>query len=411
MPLPGFMVQQNLMLFRELVSCGAEIYSWVYDAEGQLLETNCEGEAFNIIFERTGCHAYAVAHAAQSTAPLILGARLGIIWCAAIEPLEDTCHIHVLGPVLNTDISYQLINQLIDDASGDRDVDLDPQWRDSFIRRIQALPVLNAVLLNQYALQLHYCLTGEKLDRGDIIFQQSEAIATPEQPVSAPRDRHQTYMAELALLRCVREGDLNFHRALSRASTVSSGVRVRTEQPMMQVYISIASFTNLCVRAAIEGGLSPDTAYTVGDTYIQNMLACKTVAEAGALNHAMYEDFVRRVHKIRTNPTLSPAIRSCREYIELHTDEPLSLAFLAQKMGYSESYLSRRFKKETGIGVSNYIHFSRIERARTLLITTDLTISEIAAQLQYCSSTHFSAAFRKVTGMLPQKYRKEHQVF
>ena len=395
--------KQKLAFFRELLGCDVPIYSWTYGRQGDLIETNCEALVFHTIFAHTGCLDYAVRHAQVRTMPLILGAPLGMMWCAAIETQENGPVIHVLGPVLNNAMPLRAI----EDSARALNVDL--SWRSGFVEHIQSLPVINAVLLNQYVLQLHYCVTGEKLTRSEILYQQSELTVTAEKISQTPPDRYQTYMAEQALLRCVREGDLNYRAALARASSMSTGVRVTSDQPMMQVYISVATFIGMCVRAAIEGGLSPDTAYTVGDNYIQSMLTCKSVAETGALNHTMYEDFIRRVHRARTNPALSRPIQTCQEYIEMHPEEPLTLAVLAHQTGYSESYLCRRFKQETGVGVSNYIRFARIERARSLLTDTDLTVAEIAARLHFCSASHFSDTFRKVAGMLPQQYRRQHR--
>ena len=97
------------------------------------------------------------------------------------------------------------------------------------------------------------------------------------------------------------------------------------------------------------------------------------------------------------------------DYIALHTEDDLSLGILAEKVGYTDSYLSRRFKAETGDNLRDYIQFARIERAKLLLETTTTPIAEIAEQLHYCSTTYFGSRFREVTGVLPSAYRKEKQ--
>lgn len=50
----------------------------------------------------------------------------------------------------------------------------------------------------------------------------------------------------------------------------------------------------------------------------------------------------------------------------------------------------------------------RVERAKLLLTSTDLSVGEIAERLRFSSSSHFSDTFRRLTGMLPQAYRQEH---
>ncbi len=207
----------------------------------------------------------------------------------------------------------------------------------------------------------------------------------------------------------MRLGNLDYTAALERSQSISHGVRISTGDPLFQGILSAVTFTSLCTRAAIEGGLSPDTAYALGDSYIQSLSACTRLTDARALNHAMYEDFIRRVHKLRTNPDYSRQVRSCIDYIELHLTEKLSLRRLAQRVGYTEYYLSRKFKEETGSSVSAHIRYARIERAKTLLISSDLPVSEIAEQLQFCSASYFSEKFAEVTGMLPNRYRREKQ--
>ena len=98
------------------------------------------------------------------------------------------------------------------------------------------------------------------------------------------------------------------------------------------------------IFAAIESGLTPDTAYTVGDSYIQSLTECKTIADVRTVNHSMYEDFIQRVHRQRYNPQYSRQIQSCAAYIEAHLDEKLTLEQLSRQVGYSEYHLSRKFK-------------------------------------------------------------------
>lgn len=70
-------------------------------------------------------------------------------------------------------------------------------------------------------------------------------------------------MAEQALLRNIREGDLNYQNDLAWAGQLSQGVQIFPDTP-----ITRAVFISLCTRAAIQGGLSPEVAYSIGDGYV-----------------------------------------------------------------------------------------------------------------------------------------------
>ena len=141
------------------------------------------------------------------------------------------------------------------------------------------------------------------------------------------------------------------------------------------------------------------------------MRQCRSFSELTSLNLTMYEDFIFRVRKHRTNPAVSSQIKRCRDYIELHAGEELKLAELAKHIGYSEYYLSRKFKKEMGVSIGTYIKYVRVEHSKMMLVSSSQPIAQIAEKLHFASSSHFSEAFREVTGKTPQQYRRNNQIY
>ena len=77
----------------------------------------------------------------------------------------------------------------------------------------------------------------------------------------------------------------------------------------------------------------------------------------------------------------------------------------AKAMGYSADYLSDLLKKETGKNTREHIHYFLIERAKTRLLGSTDSISEIAYSLGFEHPQHFAKLFRDKTGMSPGKYR------
>lgn len=393
---------KNLELLRELLTCGSQIYSWTYSRSGELLGTNCTQRVLDVVLETTGCKDYMLRYGEKNAAPLILSAPLGVMWCAAFQKKEEALdQIHLIGPVFNTEISLLEIDRAIQRH------DIPMNWRSEFKELLQNLPVVSSMLFFQYALMLHYCVTGEKLTRGDIQLQDAPVVTEGRTP--APKDRHKTWMTERALLRNVREGDLHYQEDLDRAGQLSGGVQIFTGSPMTQVIVTEAVFISLCVRAAIDGGLSPEVAYSLGDSYIQSLFGCKRISDLYITGHTMYEDFIQRVHKLRAGPAHSQQIITCRDYIELHPEEKLPLTELAQRVGYSPQHLSRKFKEEMGVGISDYIRFVRVEQAKSMLAYTEESIRDIAKKYRFASSSYFAEQFRNITGMLPQQYREKHR--
>ena len=166
-------------------------------------------------------------------------------------------------------------------------------------------------------------------------------------------------------------------------------------------------FCSIVCRAAMEGGLSPEEAYSLGDAYIQNAENANTMDELTAISVMMYDDFIRRVHRCRSDPARSEAVQKCCDYIEMNLGEKIRASDLAALAGYSEYYITRKFKEETGYFINDYIKFARMERAKLLLQSTDLSILEIAGQLGFATRSYFSQAFREITGMTPTQFREQ----
>lgn len=401
----GMEISRNLALFKELIQCNYPLYFWEYDSHGQLIDTNCPELAMNTVFVNTGCMDYMLEYGLEHSLPVILSAKAGLMWGAVYSRREEMLErAYILGPVFNTEMSFSDLER---NLLGKQ---IPLVWKEGLMKSLRSLPVVSTINFLQYAVMLHYCVTGERVSNSSLHFQGNfSADGETGGLQETKRDRHATYAAEQALLRMVREGDKNYASAIGRATTISTGVGIHVKDPLRHAKTSGTVFTSLCVRAAIEGGLSPESAYSRGDAYLESIEACTTVSEVTAINHAMYDDFIECVHKLRVNPDLSPAIQSCIDYIELHTDEKLLLEHLAERLGYTKYYLSRRFREETGEGINDYIKYARMERAKLLLSTTNLPVQKITEQLCFCSRSHFSQVFLEVVGQTPVEYRKQHQ--
>ena len=396
-------VLQNMMLFSELIQCGGNIYTWCYDADGKLLKSNCPEEAFlSGAFDLFGCKQRMLDYAKEHTTPVGLGTALGMIWAASFEKDGGTLkRAWVIGPVFYQDVSMRGIEQGLQYYS---QMETSVAWTMQLYELIKKVPVLQSTILSRYTLMLHYCLTGERLELPDLY---NEALPIGHTADRDPgHDRHKVWMAEQGLLQMVRTGDLNYKQALSTSMGISAGVPIHTDDALRQSKTSIIVFTSLVCRAAIEGGLSPEEAYALGDNYIQAAESAKTLSDLNSLPVMMYDDFIQRVHKCRTNPKLSVQVQKCVDYIEMNLDKKIRAADLAVLVGYTEYYLTHKFKEETGLSVTDYIKFAKIERAKVLLKSTDQTVQDIAASLCFSTRNYFSRIFQEVTGMTPMEYRE-----
>lgn len=80
--------------------------------------------------------------------------------------------------------------------------------------------------------------------------------------------------------------------------------------------------------------------------------------------------------------------------------------YLAEKLGYSYTYLSSLFSEVTYTSIENFVILKRIDRAKTLILEDKLTLTEIAHTLGYSSVAHLSSQFKKTTGLTPTIFQK-----
>lgn len=79
---------------------------------------------------------------------------------------------------------------------------------------------------------------------------------------------------------------------------------------------------------------------------------------------------------------------------------------LSQHLHHDYSYLSNLFSEVEGITIEQYILHQKIEKVKELLLYNELSLSQIALQLNYSSTAHLSAQFKKITGLTPSKFKQ-----
>lgn len=135
---------------------------------------------------------------------------------------------------------------------------------------------------------------------------------------------------------------------------------------------------------------------------IETMLArCKTLEQL----ETVLEHFFRSIAP-DVSPVCGTRTERIRRYIlENYDNCELSIDLLCQCFGYSSSYLSHLYKQEQGENVVDTITTARVQRAKQLLTSTDLSITAVAEQVGYNSAWTLTRAFRRRDGITPAQYR------
>lgn len=103
------------------------------------------------------------------------------------------------------------------------------------------------------------------------------------------------------------------------------------------------------------------------------------------------------------------AARAVRYIIQLCERPDLPVEDIVRVSGVSRRRLEVLFREHLGSGIAEYVHHRRIEAAKDLLINTDRRVGDVAARCGFNNFSHFSARFRKATGLSPSAWRKEHR--
>lgn len=125
-------------------------------------------------------------------------------------------------------------------------------------------------------------------------------------------------------------------------------------------------------------------------------------------NMSVFFGLLKEHNYIKTSsyPVTNDICRDIMDYITHNYAEDITSSSAAMEFNISKSYFCRIFKQNFGQSFQNYVNMYRTEKAKVMLKTTNLPISEIALQVGFNSFSFFSKTFREYSGVTPSEYRK-----
>lgn len=397
-------IGNRIQFFTELLHCNGKMYISKYNSLGTLIETNASNMIYDTILRSSKLLDEAITFAKESQKPLILTSKYGMMWAVVFQ--KDDVHqmllLHTLGPIFSTTLSDDTINNI------QRNHNISEKWKPKFINYLKAVPVVTATEFFKYTLMLHYSVSNEYLKPSDISFSTShnDNVSFNKQNSINFADY---WVRENNLIKFIQAGDIYYKNKISSASSILKDLYPSSDNELEKNKQYATIFCGLCIRAAIDGGISPDTAYLRGNAYLKNIVSAKSFADVLSISHSVFEDFLFQVHNHQMLPTYSDVINSCINFIESHTDEPINLDYLASRLGYSKYYLSKRFKAEVNRSINSYIKKARIDRASYLLVSSKMDIQQISDMLHFGNRNFFTKAFKEETGTNPAAFRNNHK--
>ncbi|MBB5325436.1 YesN/AraC family two-component response regulator [Anoxybacillus tepidamans] len=119
------------------------------------------------------------------------------------------------------------------------------------------------------------------------------------------------------------------------------------------------------------------------------------------------EMFDMQIVAMKDNVRSTP-IKEALKFIHENLHEPFSLRDVSKRVHLNASYFSVLFKEETNMTFSEYVTRCRLQKAKSLLVTTDLSIEEIAEAVGYQTAKYFIKLFKEFAGVTPHRFRKHH---
>lgn len=218
--------------------------------------------------------------------------------------------------------------------------------------------------------------------------------------------KHAPFERELAFYESVRSGSLETVKTLF-TPLGGEGFGKLSSDPLRNLKYHLVVSVAMITRFCINGGMTPEEAYSLSDIYIQQTDACETEEEIHDVHYRMTIEFTKRMRQIQNGHVYSKPVVQMLDYISDHLHEKILVQNIADYVSCSVPYVSRLFHAEMGKTISAYIMEKKIEAAANMLQFSDYSTLEICNYLQFSSQSYFIKQFRKQIGLTPKEYRKK----
>lgn len=217
------------------------------------------------------------------------------------------------------------------------------------------------------------------------------------------------YNPELEFYSVIKSGDVKRTEELCRDTfTDKQGLGVLSKNHLQNLKYHFVITVALIARYCIEGGMDVSTSYALSDFYIQKADESNSTADLNVLHRQVAVDYAKRMKKLRKDKICSIHVMRCIDYMHDHLHSRITIEELAALVGLTPPYLSRLFKKETGVPVSEYVQQLKIEAAGNMLLYSDFTPAKISSILAFPDQSYFTQVFKKYTGLTPRKFQSVH---
>lgn len=214
------------------------------------------------------------------------------------------------------------------------------------------------------------------------------------------------YRLESIFMDCIRQGDhVGAIRTWRKLHLSVSYMKHIGSTPLNAQVAAAINRTTIRI-AAMEAGLSPIVNDQVSGASSDIIRSARTIDEIDHEHERIIREYCKRIRELN-NRKYSSLVQSTRYYLEQKYPEELSIADIARDLEVTPSYLTAKFREETGITPHQYLLNVRLRHAENALLSGHESIQEISFQVGFADAGYFTRQFRQKYGCTPSQFRQQ----
>lgn len=353
----------------------------------------------------------------RSDAPVSFAVTDSVFALACVSDDENGLKV-VLGPSHSLPVGPLTMQEAIEKLEKEQHISFDKKLAAPLHAYLSCIPVMHDACFLALAVGAVNAVRGEEADESELEDKLNallarklnetvgkETLRAKEEAALEGDSPSSNYAAsEQLLLYYITNGmpeqlKSYWMRVAMPAATPESPEAIREVKNSMIASIAIVT------SAVLSTELSPEEVLSLRDIYIRQTEECTTISQLFHIRYSITMEFAQRIKELQCRHTGNPTIDRAVAYIQQNLSEKIGLDDLAKLTKTSRAYLSRKFKEEVGMGISQYINRQKIIEAKRFLRFTDKSLAEISGYFDFSSQSYFQKLFKEQTGMTPSEYR------
>ncbi|MNZ50611.1 Bifunctional transcriptional activator/DNA repair enzyme AdaA [compost metagenome] len=331
--------------------------------------------------------------------------ELGLSYLARLVELEgEEAAIWIAGPYLKQMPDLNRLEGLLPES----------HKRDEMKDFLSALKLLGKSKMQS---MVNLLSLSEALDQAPYLDMNTQSEAAAErnrkdlQHILRQPDEQETKMIELRyeyekeMMHAVEKGDkLKLKNLNIEVNQVFDFSERFPNQPIRAMKNMLIIFNTVLRIAAQRGNVHPFFLHYISEKFSKKIERSDNIHTLNSLNEVMWNEYCDLV-KNRSVTGYSLLVTRAAQHIKINFSKPLRLAELAEYCLVHPSHLSRQFKKETGMTLTEYQNRMRIDEAKLLLREGRDSIDRIAGYVGYDDAGYFTRMFKRLEGLTPTRFR------